>query len=614
MKKNLFAIFIACVSILFVAPLFAEEEVYKTSVKDLHYLCTASEMSSKRENLFDSLKGPLRIVITDDNLDKIKLSEAFKEYNIRRSVILDLTNIKPGNGMRLEQVYSHIEEIIFPDSFSYFFENVRYLRKVRIPRTQKVIEMYQFERCPNLREIEVPEGSQLEKIEWMAFHWSGPIEKMNFPPSLQFIYEKGFKSLKDLKELNLPNIVSIDGESFSGCESLERVTLGEKFETLGNTFTGCTNLKEITVQSPKIKFKSGCFNRCPNLENINLPEDCNYKIQDGVLMDKDQRTIIYALPNCKVETFRIPDSVIQVEQNAFAANRTIKKVTNIPELNKPDYAFAGMKNLEAVEYRENVAYPGGGSIFKDCTSLKTFTFPKGTKALSGNFFAGCTSLDNITLPEGMNYPTALESWADQAYGSLFLGCTSLKNVKLPQDIPAIYSSMFSKSGIEKIYIPDSVTVIRYRAFSGCEKLSAPRLPPELLELRDEAFADCTSLTTITLPAKLKLIGNKTFKGCKNITSLVVPDSVVEIGTEFTADSGIKEIVLPKGVKKLSTMTFANSPALKTIKYTGTVEDFKKTFTHDSDDVALDITVHCSDRDFNLLEVTKYYTEEELKKL
>ena len=90
---------------------------------------------------------------------------------------------------------------------------------------------------------------------------------------------------------------------------------------------------------------------------------------------------------------------------------------------------------------------------------------------------------------------------------------------------------------------------------------------------------------------------------------------MEIGTEFTAGSGIKEIVLPKTVKKLSTMTFANSPALKSIKYTGTVEDFKKSFTHDSsDNDALNITVHCSDRDFNLLEVTKYYTEEELLKM
>lgn len=613
MKNKIAFILVLCFCISAAFPLFAEEEVYKTSVKDLHYLCTAKEASAKRENLFDSLKGPLRIVITDDRLDGKKLLEAFQEYIIGRSVILDLTNIKPGNGMRLEQVYSRIEEIILPDDFSYFFENVRYLKKVRIPKTQKVMEMYQYERCPNLREIEVPEGSQLEKIEWMTFHWSGPIEKFDFPPSLQFIYEKGFKSLKDLKELNLPNIVSIDGESFSGCESLERVTLGKNFETLGSTFTGCTNLKEITILSPKIKFKSGCFNKCPNLENINLPDDCNYKIQDGVLMDKEMRTIIYALPNCRVETFRIPDSVVKVEQNAFAANRTIKKLTNIPELDNPTLAFAGMKNLESVEYRENVSYPGGGSIFKDCTSLKTFTFPKGTKALSGSFFAGCTSLDNITLPEGMNYPTALESWADQSYGSLFLGCTSLKNVKLPQDIPAIYSSMFSKSGIEKIYIPDSVTVIRYRAFSGCEKLSAPRLPPDLLELRDEAFAGCTSLTSVILPAKLTLIGKETFKGCKNLTSLLVPDSVREIGIEFVADSGIKEIVLPKGVKKLSTRTFTNSPALKTIKYKGTAEEFKKSFTHDSDE-SLDITVNCTDRSFNLLELTKYYTEEELEKL
>ncbi len=613
MKKNVFAILVLIAGILFPAALAAQEEVFNTSVKDFYNLCTSSSTAAKRESLFSSSLGPLRLVISDENLDDEKLLEAFKRYIISRPVILDLQNVKAGNGMAFENIYSNIVEVIFPEEFSYHFENCKYLQKVRIPRKERTIERYQFNRCHNLREIEVPQGSELEKIEWLSFYWTDKVEKINLPPSVKYIESEVFKGWKGITELNLPNLLSLGSSAFSGCEALERVTLGENINEFGNSFTNCKKLKEITILSPKIKFKDGCFAGCENLETLNIPEDCNYFIKDGVLMDKAQRTIIFALPKCRTEIFRIPDTVVTINEKAFSVNGSIKKITNVPNLENKKFVFAYMKGLEEIQYRDNVIYPGGAQAFRGCTNLKTFTFPKDTVKTGAYFFAGCTSLDNISLPEGLSYTTVSESWENELYGSLFYECSSLKNVKLPGDMPAIFTDMFYKSGIEKIYIPDSVTVIRNRGFKGCEKLSELRLPPALKEIRTEAFADCTSLTKMELPAKLLLIGNGAFKGCTKLTSLVIPPSVVEIEDEVVAGSGVREIVIPTSVKKLGTKTFVNSPSLKQIKFAGSVEDFKRIYTHDSDE-ALDIQVSCSDRDINLLELTKYYTVEELRKL
>ena len=133
-------------------------------------------------------------------------------------------------------------------------------------------------------------------------------------------------------------------------------------------------------------------------------------------------------------------------------------------------------------------------------------------------------------------------------------------------------------------------------------------------IKQEAFKNCTSLSKIDLPPSLAVIENGAFKGCTNLTCLELPESVKQIGNEFIAGSGIETIVIPKGIKKLTTDNFINCPSLKLIQFTGTVEEFKSVYEYFGYGEALDIKVSCKDRDFNLLELTKFYTVEELKKL
>lgn len=566
-------------------------------------------MQLKRYDI-DEKKDDLRIVITDKRIDSEKFIEALKSYTFSRPIILDLQNVTSSTDMlRFEYVYSNIKEVIFPDSgVGYRFDSCRKIEKVRIPKTQTSIGMYQFQSMASLKEIEIPEGSKLYEISWYSFYRTSSLEKINIPPSCRVIGSDVFKGMKNLKEIDLSHVERIESNAFQDCELLEKITLSKDIKEFLNIFSGCKNLKEITIQNPKMKINEKALGNCRNLSVINLPQDSDYIIKDGLLMDKEEKTIYFALANNKKDTVRIPDTVKKISPNAFNSENGIKRITNVPDLAYPqENTFNGCKSLESVEFRPEVE-----NIYKfcfaGCENLKTFVFPKNIKSVGYGMFEGCTKIDNVVIPDDLDY-----DGNNYSFSRFFMNCSSLKNVRLPSDLSQIDSQMFLGSGIEKMTIQESVTSIASSAFRDCTKLTEVILPAKLTSISRDAFNGCTAIKNLELPAGLKTIGDNAFKGCTNMETLLIPESVKEIGSGFVAESGIKEVNIPVSVRKLKASMFTDSPALKTIRYAGTSEQFKNNFENDSED-ALDIKVVCSDKEFNLLELTKFYTIEDLAAL
>ena len=99
----------------------------------------------------------------------------------------------------------------------------------------------------------------------------------------------------------------------------------------------------------------------------------------------------------------------------------------------------------------------------------------------------------------------------------------LKNYSIVEGTIVICDCSFlNKTAIENIYVPDSVKMIGYAAFSCCEQLS------------------------VNMPGKLKIIGDYAFCGCKRLDSVYIPQSVVKIGEgAFSSCEGIISIVVDK---------------------------------------------------------------------
>ena len=118
-------------------------------------------------------------------------------------------------------------------------------------------------------------------------------------------------------------------------------------------------------------------------------------------------------------------------------------------------AFQG-KEVECVSLPESITTIYSRA-FEGCSLLKEINLPENLSELSFRAFAECTSLESITIP----YATNFES-------EIFDGCTNLKTAKIEH---AIYlpSGVFKNCGLEKIYLPDSLTGIDRTVFEGVPK-------------------------------------------------------------------------------------------------------------------------------------------------
>lgn len=135
--------------------------------------------------------------------------------------------------------------------------------------------------------------------------------------------------------------------------------------------------------------------------------------------------------------------------------------------------------------------------------------------------------------------------------AVILGYTGdAKTLTLPSEIDghkvvAIGERAFGglKSPLEKITIPEGVTVIEKDAFFDCKELTRVNLPSSLRFIGEGAFSGCEYLVSISLPNGLETIDVRAFYSCIRLGSLKIPASVKEIGTDafLTCESLVLDV-------------------------------------------------------------------------
>ena len=95
-----------------------------------------------------------------------------------------------------------------------------------------------------------------------------------------------------------------------------------------------------------------------------------------------------------------------------------------------------------------------------------------------------------------------------------------------------------------VVIPDGVTEIGDHAFCTVESIGGR-----------EHFWFNDTLTRVTLPEGLVKIGNGAFDQCVLLTQIVFPESLREIGAQAFHSSGLVDVKIPSGVKKIGDEAF-----------------------------------------------------------
>lgn len=375
----------------------------------------------------------------------------------------------------------------------------------------------------------------------------------------------------------------------------------------------------------------------------------------GVVFNKNMTVLMRFPADLNLSEYTIPQGITRIENMAFAENKALKKIV-IPDTvtSIGDKAFLNCSSLEEVVLPDTITklnsqvFSGCSSLkklilpdslimieeraFSSCSLLQTLVLPESTEYVAEDCFTRCSALKSITVPQQLIDPEKISAWG------LPENCLVFSNGKEvfragPESLKDQLGVRFSKDGktilryppeLEATHytIPEGVTGIGEKAFSGCTKLKIVIIPSSVVFIDHNAFAGvqavklapenktfvmdsagalidkqerrlvyfprsykgkytipesvnsvcshvfyhCDFLTELTVPDHVEKIDDRAFSNCSSLSVLTIPGKFLESGIDswnLPEDCRIVEFVNPKKVSaqtaNRSTGTSLNFP-------------------------------------------------------
>ena len=482
---------------------------------------------------------------------------------------------------------------------NYLFSNSEMLKNVSLPTGLTSISDYMFYGCSSLESISALKST---KIGSNAFNNCVKLAHANFSKNLTEIDESAFFSCFSLESFKLYANITLGQKVFKGCSGLTNVEFEEGFESLPSyTFQNCSSLTSITLPQSLKSIGNYCFNGT-KLTEVTIPcnvEELGWNIFDGL------KTLVSA----KVEA-----PIVELGDSLFESCTNLENVELAEGIEFIAYnCFYECKALKEIKLPESLVSIGS-SAFQG-SGLETITLPKNVKDVGVYYYGDTISSYSYTevFADCLNLKeVVIESKVMKELGGyLFENTPALKSITLPNGIESIYSSCFKESGIEEINISsvtelgdsvfkncenlkkvifnESLTKIPNYLFSGCVSLVDVDFPTAVTELGDCSYQN-TGITKVNLPnisnfgdevfdgckklesfeatsSDIKEIPDGMFNGCEKLTNLKLSDSLVKIGANAFAGTGVTSFVLPKGLEVLGNGAFKNCKSLRGIDFT-----------------------------------------------
>ena len=414
--------------------------------------------------------------------------------------------------------------------------------------------------------VKITTDGSVNRIEGSAFENCSDLESITGTENVEYYGLGAFRNCSKLKQVSFANAKVVEGYAFYMCEALEEAAFSEKLETIGDrTFLMCYSLKKVIITAKKtgnVIMGESAF-ASSGIETLQLGYGIEYIPGD-----------CFSMTN--IEELILPDSVINIDANAFEGCQKLNKV-EFGEKTKyiKESAFANCDKLKNVILNEGIeeigdyafAY-GHGWIGYDDTDcmLNSIWIPASVKKIgSGVFTKANVFFEAVNLPEGV--ATDWDASSDKV--KAFMNCGPIMEinglyyhltdkgavavyydgkeselvVNLPeeQEITFVCDGCFEDNkNLISVDLGTSVKEIGTKAFKNCEALQIARFGTKVEKIGANAFLECTELTETSMLQNIKVIGESAFGGCAKLDFPEMNRNLQSIGRSAFAASGITD--------------------------------------------------------------------------
>ena len=370
-----------------------------------------------------------------------------------------------------------------------------------------------------ISQIVIPDS--VEEIRPYAFY-EKTITKLDLGSGVKTIGEKAFADA-EVKTIRIPNqLVELADNAF-GYLKCNSVRVGKEN---GNFYSDGINFYKINQKGEKrlLKcFKSkeeecfvpegvtsiapGAFGDCTSMKRLDFPASLE-RFDESCLVSSCYGN------TCAVKKIDIPENVAQLSVSFD------KFLFNISKDNRMYFIEEGILYHRIDDSLEIVAARGvsGELVIKNgVTKIKAYAF------------ANCKKLSKIVCNKELRvieHNAFSNGWENN----------QIKEVLLNEGLEYIDYLAFSRSKVEKIFVPASVQYICISAFHACENAEFEVSEENVFYNSVDGALYDKDMTEIKFVPKSKVY-----------TKYVVPSGVTEIGCAFRGCKKIKEIVIPSTV-------------------------------------------------------------------